>query len=154
MLRINNKIPRAYRYFLYLTLSISCCTGTAFWLMRRYAMVEGDFGPEPHSLQYPLLQVHGLGAFLMLLCLGAIFSAHIPSTWSLKRAKKSGLLMLVTVTVSLLSAYSLYYLVQDQWQSWLGNSHFIFGLPLPFLLLLHIKVARRSKRLKACSSES
>lgn len=148
MAKITIKIPKNYRYFFYLTLLLAWLSGVSFWLIRNYGFVEGDFGPESHFLQFPLLQLHGFTAFTMLLCLGAIFSAHIPSTWYQKRAKKSGIVMLTSVCLSVLSAYSLYYLVSEEWHELLANGHAIIGLSLPLILLIHIVIARNSRKKK------
>ncbi|WP_293750381.1 hypothetical protein [uncultured Paraglaciecola sp.] len=148
MSRINKHIPPIYRYFFYTVLSLCWLTGSVFWLLREFAFIEGDFGPEPHFLQYPVLQLHGLGAFFMLLSLGAIFTGHIPNTWSLGRAKKSGLWILSAVILSMCSAYSLYYLVQEDWHLWLGNGHALVGVSLPIILYVHIKIARNSNAKK------
>lgn len=148
MAKINLKIPQGYRRFFYLTLGLSWLSGVSFWLLRRYGFVEGDFGPEAHFLQFPLLQIHGFAAFTMLLCLGAIFSAHVPSTWPGKRAKKSGVILVSTVTLSILSAYSLYYLVSEEWHDILADGHAILGLLLPLVLIIHIKIARKSRNKK------
>lgn len=145
MSQISKHIPPIFRNIFYTVLSLCWLTGCAFWLLREFLMTEGDFGVEPHFLQYPVLQLHGLGAFLMLLSLGAIFSAHVPSTWSLGRAKKSGLWILSAVVISMCSAYSLYYLVQEDWHLWLGNGHALVGVSLPILLYLHINIARKSR---------
>lgn len=145
MARVSTEISKGYRYFFYSLLTLSFLTGMGFWFMRHYFMVEGDFGPEAHFLQFPLLQLHGFAAFFMLMALGAIFSAHIPKTWSTKRAKKTGLGFLIAVSFSIVSAYSLYYLVSQEWHELLGNAHAVVGIMLPSLLAFHIIVARKSR---------
>jgi len=146
MSKISLTINKNYRYFFYSILALSFVTGIAFWLFRRFGMVEGDFGPESHFLQYPLLQIHGLSAFLMLMSLGAIFASHIPKTWSSKRARKSGLSILIFLIISIITAYSLYYLVNENWHEWLGNGHAIVGFLLPIILFVHIRLARLSRK--------
>ena len=148
MSNISRKIAKKYRYIFYCTLALSTFSGSMFWLLRKFAMVEGDFGPESHAWQYPALQLHGFAAFMMLMALGAIFTAHIPKTWYKERAKKSGSTLLSLVVFSLLSAYSLYYLVSEDWHVYLGNSHAIVGLCLPALLIFHIKIARSAGKIR------
>ena len=148
MARINQKISKGYRRFFYLTLMLAWLSGVGFWVIRRFGMVEGDFGPEAHFLQFLLLQIHGFAAFTMLLCLGAIFSAHVPSGWSGKHAKKSGIVVISWVTLSIFSAYSLYYLVSEEWHEILANGHAILGVLLPLILFVHITIARKSKNKK------
>lgn len=151
---INTKISKKYRYFFYLILLMSLISGSGFWLLRRFGMVEGDFGPESHALQYPLLQIHGFAAFLMLMCLGAIFASHIPKTWYTERAKRSGISISAGVVTSMLTAYSLYYLVSEEWHELLGNIHAIVGLTLPLMLIIHITHARKSRRAKHKNNKS
>lgn len=148
MSQISLTINKNYRYFFYVILGLSFVTGIAFWLFRRFGMIEGDFGSETHFLQYPLLQVHGLSAFIMLMSLGAIFASHIPKTWASKRARKSGLSILILTSLSIISAYVLYYLVSEDWHEWLGNGHAIVGISLPIILFFHIKYARSSRKNK------
>ena len=69
MSNISRKIAKKYRYLFYGFLSLSVFSGSGFWLLRNFAMVEGDFGPESHFLQYPFLQLHGFAAFMMLMAL-------------------------------------------------------------------------------------
>ena len=149
MSNISAKIKKPYRYFFYTVLLLSLVTGTTFWLLQHYGMQEGDFGPESHFLQYPTLQLHGFSAFLMLMSLGAIFASHIPKNWHYNRGKKSGSTISSFIIFSVLSAYSLYYLVGEDWHTFLVNSHAIIGLLLPLILFFHIKFARKSKAKKS-----
>jgi len=80
--------------------------------------------------------------------LGSIFTSHVSKTWSIGKAKKSGIGLMSFIIFSLLSAYSLYYLVGEDWHTLLGNSHALVGLMLPTLLIVHIKVARKSRKKK------
>ena len=148
MSKVSLTISQRYRYFFYSVLSLSFITGFTFWLIRRFGMVEGDFGPESHFLQYPVLQIHGFSAFILLMSLGAIFASHIPKTWSSKRARKSGVSILSATVFSILTAYSLYYLVSDDWHELLGNAHALVGVSLPLILFIHIRLARKTRKNK------
>ena len=148
MSNISRKIAKKYRYIFYSALALSALSGSMFWLLRKFAMVEGDFGLEAHFLQYPSLQLHGFAAFIMLMSLGAIFSNHMPKTWYKDQAKKSGTTLLSFVLFSLLSAYSLYYFVREDWHVLLANAHAIIGICLPVLLFIHIKTARSTSATK------
>ena len=148
MSKINAKISTKYRYFFYLMLMMSFISGSGYWLLKNYFMSEGDFGPQAHFLQYPLLQSHGFFAFWMLLCFGAIFASHIPVNWHRKQGRKSGVALLSAIGVLLICSYSLYYLVSQDWHWLLANSHTVIGITLPFILILHLKLARKSKNNK------
>lgn len=146
MAKISKTIPQGYRYFFYVV--VSCCffSGTSFWLIREFFQIEGEFGIEPHSWQYPLLQLHGLMAFLMLMAIGAVITGHVTTTWYGQRAKKSGIALLTGISFSVISAYILYYWVSEETQEWLALLHLVFGCLLPILLILHITIARRTRK--------
>jgi len=147
MARISTKIPKGYRYFFYLLVALCFTSGASFWLIREFFQIDGDFGLSPHFLQYPLLQIHGFMAFVMLMSVGAIFSAHIPSTWGTKRARKSGIMITCFISMSVITAYALYYLITEDSQFWLTYLHLVLGVCLPSLLIIHVKKARKSRRI-------
>ena len=60
---ITSRIPVFYRWFLYTITAASWLTGLMFFVLSRWFMVEGEFGPEKHPWQFPILMAHGASAF-------------------------------------------------------------------------------------------
>jgi len=148
MRKITVIFPKLYRNGLFTVLAASWTTGIIFFILSRYITVPGDFGPEKHPWQYPVLQIHGAAAFFMMMAFGSIIATHIPMTWKLQRLRKLGLTMAAAIGLQIVSAYFLYYLANEDWRAWVANSHAALGVSLPLLLASHIVVGRRSRRTK------
>ena len=109
-------------------------------------MVEGDFGPEKHPWQYPVLQLHGAAAFLMMIVFGSIIAAHLPASWSLNRMRIIGSLMIGVVSLQIITAYGLYYLSDEQIRHWVANMHAAVGVTLPLVLIFHLVMGVKTRR--------
>jgi hypothetical protein len=82
---IKAKFTDLYRRTLYFIFSLSWVSGTVFFVLSRFCMIEGDFGPQRHPWQFPMLSIHGASAFLMIFYFGFIMASHVPITWKLKK---------------------------------------------------------------------
>ena len=143
---IAGRIPNLYRKTLYLAFGVSWVTGVAFYVFSRFLEVEGDFGPEKHPWQFPILQVHGLASFIMLMAFGAIVANHIPITWRTKKLRLSGLILISLVVLQMLSAYLLYYASNLDFRDMLSEFHAFNGFALPMALGYHVYSTIRLER--------
>lgn len=139
-------IPKLYRRILYSTLLISWCTGIAFFIFSRFISVEGDFGPEKHPWQFPILIAHGGAAFLMLMAAGSLLSNHMPSSWRQNKQRKLGICLVTLLVLQILTAYGLYYLSSDEIRGVVANIHAALGFAYPFVVLTHVLIGKRHKR--------
>lgn len=144
--RVTLKLPKLYRRVLYITLSTSWITGIAFFIMRDFITIEGDFGVERHPLQYPTLMVHGLAAFFMIIGFGGLLFAHVPYGWRHKRERQWGLALISAVAFQIISAYLLYYMDGELSRTVVGYLHIGVGLSLPALLITHILRGIRNRK--------
>lgn len=141
---ITFKIPTFYRRFLYIITTTSWLTGIIFFILSTFFIVEGEFGPEKHSWQFPILMIHGASAFLMIISYGALLISHIPSSWKLNRMRGIGISLILFVGIQVITAYMLYYLSNETFRTIITWCHLIVGFYLPFLLVTHIVVGIKS----------
>ena len=146
---ITTRFPRLYRRFLYSVVLVSWCSGIAFFIFSRYVLIEGEFGPEKHSWQFPLLKLHGAAAFMMMVSLGAVITSHVPAGWRTGRHRVFGSVLLASVIFMVLSAWLLYYLSNDTNRELIGNIHAAVGVILPFTVFWHVLQGIRLKRQRA-----
>lgn len=146
---ITTRFPILYRRILYSLVLLSWCSGIAFFIFSRYVLIEGEFGPEKHPWQFPLLKVHGAAAFIMMLSLGAVITSHVPAGWRTGRHKIFGSILLGSIVFMVLSAWALYYLSSDANRELIGNIHAAVGVFLPFTVLWHVLQGIWSKRQRA-----
>ncbi|OUR71845.1 hypothetical protein A9Q78_08495 [Methylophaga sp. 41_12_T18] len=143
---IKAKFSNFYRRTLYALFTVSWVTGTAFFSLSRWFMVEGDFGPEKHPWQFPVLMAHGASAFLVMFFFGFIMASHVPITWKLKQIRTIGIILVSCVAFQMLSAYLLYYLANEEIRDVVANLHALIGFLLPLVLTIHIIHALRLRR--------
>ena len=143
---ISIKIPQKHRLFLFLFLATSWVTGITFYILNRWFMVEGMFGPEKHPWQFTILQIHGIAAFGMLMAYGAILANHVPQSWKANRLRGIGVLLLTAFSSQVITAYLLYYLANENGRTITSNIHTIIGLILPLILGIHIWLGIKTKR--------
>ena len=109
-------------------------------------MVEGDFGPEKHPWQFPVLMLHGASAFMVMFFFGFVMASHVPVAWKLKKIRALGILLVSAVSFQIISAYLLYYLANETVRDVIANLHAAVGFSLPIILTIHIVHAIRSRQ--------
>lgn len=131
-------MPTVYRRTLFFALAVSLVTGTTFFIMNNWFVVEGDFGPEKHPWQYPMLKIHGASAFMMMIFFGSLLVTHIPAGWRTKRLRVLGLSLLSVIGFQIITAWLLYYLSNEVVRGWITYGHLAAGWLIPCLLSFHI----------------
>jgi len=131
--------------------TIAALTGSGvWWLGVHYAanVFAGRSDDFSRLAQEALaLKVHGATAFATLFALGAVSAYHVRRGWALKRNRVMGSVLVAAFTLLTISGYALYYLVSDSSHAPVSVLHWVLGLALAPLLILHIVTGRRSRGL-------
>lgn len=148
---VRMRLPTLLRRIFYAVLLGSWLSGTAFFALSRFVEIEGEFGPEKHPWQSPILAAHGAFAFLMLLAIGSMWLNHVPASWRSDRSRRLGITLVVATSLMVVSGWLLYYAASETLRPLIGNVHFAFGLLLPAVLATHIVLGRRARRRAAAA---
>src|SRR4029077_1191872 len=134
--------PR-FRRALYAAFAALFITGVA-WLIAdaRKASASGEDwqGASPYWLM-----IHGGAAMLLLWLLGALFPVHIRRTWTSRRNRFAGTVMVAINALLIVTAFGLYYAGSETLRPWINDAHIAAGLLLPVLILIHVVLGRRSR---------
>lgn len=125
---------------LYLVVAMLLITGVA-WL-------AVDRAVWPESATY-LLRLHGGAAMAMLVVLGALLPLHVRIGWRRGRNLVSGIAMLASNGILVVTAFGLYYAGSDALRYWASELHVVTGLALPVLVGGHVALGWRSRRTAA-----
>lgn len=128
---------------LYLSMGVLWLSGVLWLLYHYFLAVNGPFGPAPNPLEQWWLRLHGLSLLVALLAVGSVLPHHAQRAWSLKKNRGHGLALLAVLAWLALTGYALYYFATDDNRRWLPLLHWIPGLALPPLLLMHIVQGRK-----------
>lgn len=119
----------------------------ALWLGFHYFLREpGEFGATAHPLEIWWLRLHGLMGFAMLVVIGSVLPVHTRRAWHLHKNRGSGFLMQSVLLWLSLTGYALYYFATDANAAWLPLLHWVVGLALPLMLVLHIRRGRAASQ--------
>lgn len=143
---IKAKFSDFYRRTLYFLFGLSWFSGTAFFILSRFCMVEGEFGPQRHPWQFPMLMIHGASAFIVMFYFGFIMASHVPITWKLKKIRVIGIILASVILFQMVTAYLLYYMANEELRELVANLHALVGFLLPLVLMIHILHAIRLRK--------
>lgn len=146
------KFPWKYKTVLFGVLVVSWVSGLTFYVLARMIRVEGEFGLEQHPLQYPVLQVHGAAAFLMMISYGYLLASHVRASWKTKKNRTFGILLIACHGGTIVTGYLLYYLSGEglAYKNLVSYAHFTIGFMYPFLLVSHMSKGKKGVG-EACS---
>ena len=128
-----NELARAQRWLLYATLMILAGSGL-LWAAFHYFLPW----KEAAAIEATAMKVHGGAAMLALLALGSLLQRHVPKGWRVGRKRVTGLAMLASCAVLIVSGYLLYYAGGEALRQISSYVHLGFGVALSALVLVHI----------------
>jgi hypothetical protein len=130
------RLSLRFQAALYTAVAVLFVTGVV-WLA-----VDRAVWPE---LATDLLRVHGGAAMVMLVLLGALLPLHARIGWRRGRNVASGIVMLGSNALLVLTAFGLYYAGSDTFRYWTSELHVGLGVALPLLIAGHVIVGRRRR---------
>lgn len=140
--RLSAKLPRWHLNLLTYAGGLLWLSGAVWLLLHYYFQTNGEFGPTSNPLEPWLLRLHGLVLIPALLGIGGLFVAHIPKGWTHPRQRTIGLILGGVLIVLIASGYLLYYVGGEDARPLISVIHWVIGLCLPLVYLLH----RRRKK--------
>ena len=81
---------------------------------------------------------------LFLIVMGSLTTIHIRIGWRRKKNRVSAAALLAFIGTLMLSGYLLYYASGESLRSWMSVFHWVAGLALPMVLLMHIYLGRKA----------
>jgi hypothetical protein len=117
----------------------------AGWLWVHYLLPRQDaFGLNPAEPWW--LKAHGAFAFLALWTGGLLWGLHVVKAWHEHRHRWSGGTLFGLLLVLIATGYLLYYAGDERVRGIVSPTHWILGLSLPVIYLLHRTVKKIRRR--------
>ncbi len=136
------RLKRLQRYSLYAVLALLFLSGVAWAYWNYLVSSPGDFQIGAKSWA---LKVHGAAAMAILVLIGMLLTGHVRFAWRARRNRGNGSLFLTMFAVLTVTGYGLYYAGGESLRAWTSWIHLAVGLALPFLLILHIWLGKRTR---------
>ena len=141
------QLSRRHRLVLYVSTLALLATGAVWAWLHYFHRIEGEFGPEFSPAEPWLLKIHGAFAMVSLLVIGSLLTVHVKRGWQAGLNRGSGVGLLTTFGVLTATGYGLYYFSDEKLRGWTSNIHLWIGLALPLVLLAHLILGHRTRRL-------
>lgn len=142
---INLRLERWHRRYIYLSCAILFATGVAWLLAHYFLRPVSEFGEAVNPLEPWAMKLHGAGAMAMLFFLGSLMNGHIRRALKAGRNLVSGWAMIVINSTLTATGFGLYYLASEGSRPLWSVTHWIAGLGLGLLIVLHVVLGRRAR---------
>ena len=146
------RLDPPFRFAVYAAFGVLFMSGAA-WLVadRIKESSENEIWQESAAT---LLMIHGGTAMVTLMLLGALVPVHVGRAWRARKNRATGIIMAVCNAVLIVTAFGLYYLASEALRPWASDIHLAFGLALPVLMLVHVQVGRKQRKLNTKEAAS
>ena len=118
-------------------------SGAGWLVLHDCLTVRGEFGPQPHPLEHPLLIVHGVAAAAFLLVAGALIPVHIRLGLAGRRNRLSGIATAAGLALLAATGAALYYIGDERWRAAVSVGHWLLGLAATAVVAWHAVAGRR-----------
>lgn len=139
----HSRLPRWQEWAVYVSLGLLIASGIGWLIFDQWVRIPGEFGSEYHPAQHWALIVHGIAAYAFLLVIGALIPVHIRLGWSIGRNRQSGLALAGMSLLLAATALGLYYLGGEGAREWASVIHWIVGVAVLPVILVHAISGRR-----------
>jgi hypothetical protein len=136
------RLSPARRFTLY-AVGLGVWLTGSLWLLFHYFPQPGLAAP----LAVWCLKLHGAFGFAAIWLFGLLWAAHIVASWSGRRHRITGGLLVIAIGWLLLSGYLLYYLGDENVRARISQLHWGIGLTIPLAFAAHrLMPLRRDRR--------
>ena len=137
------RLDQIFRYALYAAFGVLFVTGAVWLVADSLKDSEGEFWQQAAAT---LLMLHGGGAMVTLMMLGALVPVHMRYGWRRRQNLVTGITVSTVNAALIVTAFGLYYLGSEAVRPWMSDVHTALGLAIPVLLVGHIWWGRRTRK--------
>ena len=120
-------------------------TGAIWLLLHNFGQIEGAFGPQTNPAEPWMMRLHGAAMLAALLGAGSLLVVHVWRGWHYRSERVLGLMLTIIVGLLILSGYLLYYVGDEALRPLISAGHWIAGLIILPIFILHYRRGKRSR---------
>ncbi len=138
MVQLKKKLVGPFhKRMLYITAGLLWISGILWLYLRYVARSHDELGLTTHPLQTLSLKIHGAAAVGFLIVFGALLY-HISPGWRQKYQRPSGLSLIGSSLILILTGWGLYYLGNEYARNFTSIIHSVLGCLLPLIIFYHV----------------
>jgi len=133
-------MPVTLRFTIYFGFGSVWFSGCVWLVLRYFFETPTEFGFTRHPWEPTLLWIHGALSIAIVYLLGWIMARHASEAWRQHKRRASGGLLTLIVTVLSVSGFMLFFVSDEEWQTWATRVHEIVGLIVTLFAIEHWRV--------------
>lgn len=137
------RLSRGQRNLIYLIGAGAWLSGVLWLVLHNFCARPGEFGLAPHPLEPWSLRTHAAFAFAAIWLFGMLSAVHVQKGWNSRRKRYSGVALVSSFAVLILSGYLLYYVGDERARPVVSTLHWLLGAVAPLAFLAH-RLKRRA----------
>jgi len=141
---VSLKLERWQRRGIYAACAVLALSGVSWLIAHFWLRGAGEFGETVSPLEPWSMKLHGGAAMYGLFLLGTLLNGHIRRALKGRHNRGTGWTMVIVLSALVLSGYALYYVAGEADRPTWSAIHWVIGLALPFLGVLHVVLGRKS----------
>ena len=141
--RVRASLSRRQRAWIHAVLGTLWGSGAAWLVVHYFFPARGEFGATPGPAEPWLLALHGATAFAALWLCGWVWAVHVRPWWRNGHRRSSGVLLSAAIGLLIASGYLLYYASDDALRHAVAVVHWVVGLALGAITIVHVARGRR-----------
>lgn len=138
------QLPGWQRRAVYAATGVLTLSGLAWLLVALFAPPDW---PAAGPAKLWSMRAHGAAVLATLVMLGSLMPVHIRNGWLIRRNRSSGAVLTLAATALAITGYLLGYAPEALARPWAGWLHWAVGAAAPLLLMGHVWLGHRARRL-------
>lgn len=132
------------KYSFYAAFSFLLLSGILWVVAHYFLRSHGEFGDTVNPLEPLSLKLHGAAVLIASFSAGTMLPGHANLHWRHERNKIAGALMITILAALAITGWVLYYAVTEENQGTVSLIHWIIGLLMLPIVILHRFSGRKS----------
>jgi len=140
------RLSRRHERWLYVMGGLLVVSGVG-WLLSHYVLPHhGEFADAPSPAEPWWMRLHGAALIGFLTAFGALLPGHAVRGWRRRMNHRTGMFMIVVVSLLALTGYGLYYVGDETTRPWISIIHWAVGLAATAGLVVHAVLGKRDRK--------
>jgi cytochrome b561 len=142
--RVGFRLERWHRRAIYSTGAVLLLSGVAWLVLRYFLRPASEFGETINPFEPWAMKLHGAAAMVTLFFVGSLVHVHVRRALKHGRNLATGWSMIGSLLFLVLTGYGLYYVAGESDRPVWSALHWVVGIAVAVLFVLHIVIGRRS----------
>jgi hypothetical protein len=132
------KFTPAFKTVFWTTIVGLYLSGLGTWILQNWFYSDVGYGLQRREQTTTWLHTHSVAGLFFIGMFGYLIHSHVEMGLKQRRKIKTGLLVLTTMSILVVSVPGIFYLTLEPWKGWVSCIHTYVGLAMVIPVLAHL----------------